>query len=316
MDSAARRVLFDGASPQSRLYPPGEREARLFRCDLARGISTHAPKRANFNPRSPWGERRTPRPLCSAGFSDFNPRSPWGERLFMMANHSLCFSISIHAPRGGSDWIIAGSFINIFNFNPRSPWGERRRQKAWKSRKERISIHAPRGGSDVILSSISLIDLLFQSTLPVGGATSDVPAALAGFIRFQSTLPVGGATPTEAERANRPFVFQSTLPVGGATRRQDAVEGSVQVFQSTLPVGGATARILACLFLDWYFNPRSPWGERRRPPPGLLAGKDFNPRSPWGERLCSLSSPNTHWLFQSTLPVGGATSQATQSADR
>ena len=33
----------------------------------------------NFNPRSPWGERRQDRSHNSAG-KHFNPRSPWGER--------------------------------------------------------------------------------------------------------------------------------------------------------------------------------------------------------------------------------------------
>ena len=83
-----------------------------------------------------------------------------------------------------------------------------------------------------------------------------------------------------------------------------------------------------------YFNPRSPWGERRRAPQlpeGLC--RDFNPRSPWGERqghqnrgsrpgIISIHAPRggsdgitgisfiQHLKFQSTLPVGGATPQS------
>ena len=34
---------------------------------------------SNFNPRSPWGERRE-RINCNYWHSNFNPRSPWGER--------------------------------------------------------------------------------------------------------------------------------------------------------------------------------------------------------------------------------------------
>ena len=34
---------------------------------------------------------------------------------------------------------------------------------------------------------------------------------------------------------------------------------------------------------------------------------NFNPRSPWGERLLSILKPVFVSLFQSTLPVGGAT---------
>ena len=106
---------------------------------LKEGISIHALREesdffspycqnlcTNFNPRSPWGERRyvTSRELCSCKISihalreesdhwqqckaswritDFNPRSPWGERL-------AC--------------LVATSVFGT-NFNPRSPWGER-----------------------------------------------------------------------------------------------------------------------------------------------------------------------------------------------
>ena len=60
----------------------------------------------------------------------------------------IFFMISIHAPRGGSD------------------------PAHWRMRSTgQISIHAPRGGSD----AENLIDrarrVIFQSTLPVGGAT-------------------------------------------------------------------------------------------------------------------------------------------------
>ena len=82
-----------------------------------------------------------------------------------------------------------------------------------------------------------------------------------------------------------------------------------------------------------YFNPRSPWGERRH---GIgqshRSYSYFNPRSPWGERLAvrpvsvhsvgiSIHAPRggsdqkkvdailEEERFQSTLPVGGATRQ-------
>ena len=57
------------------------------------------------------------------------------------------------------------------------------------------------------------------------------------------------------------------------------------------------------------FNPRSPWGERRYVPQEiLLRGNHFNPRSPWGERpIGDCAMQLDFCLFQSTLPVGGAT---------
>ena len=56
------------------------------------------------------------------------------------------------------------------------------------------------------------------------------------------------------------------------------------------------------------FNPRSPWGER----PDFsritkIVTDDFNPRSPWGERRQAVGYVTKYVGFQSTLPVGGAT---------
>ena len=125
--------------------------------------------RLHFNPRSPRGERPYHRKLYYEALY-FNPRSPWGERQvyvdfaerqkeFQSTLHVggatleallTCIreQISIHAPRGGSDWDMGllewhlfisihaprgGSdfashfyFSNGTDFNPRSPWGERR----------------------------------------------------------------------------------------------------------------------------------------------------------------------------------------------
>ncbi len=146
------------------------------------------------------------------------------------------------------------------DFNPRSPWGERP-PTCYRGRRRKT----------------------FQSTLPVGGATS------------RACL-----RPDLAE-------FQSTLPVGGATRWTITIF-RVSLFQSTLPVGGATAAPTPKTIHRQNFNPRSPWGER--PARWQLPGPDspisihaprggsdgwrssclplpgyFNPRSPWGERL-------------------------------
>ena len=56
---------------------------------------------------------------------------------------------------------------------------------------------------------------IFQSTLPVRGATSGAFAVVIVLV-FQSTLPVRGATakPGTDQRTSQ---FQSTLPVRGAT---------------------------------------------------------------------------------------------------
>ena len=150
---------------------------------MLKGISIHAPLTGSdlgfdmygfcfcdFNPRSPYGERRLLERECSLLFH-FNPRSPYGERLSRLCASRVSKHISIHAPLTGSD--ASASIFDLcfdsfqstlplrgatcrgrrnytfpWNFNPRSPYGERLR-----------------------LSYLTSKDLLFQSTLPLRGAT-------------------------------------------------------------------------------------------------------------------------------------------------
>ena len=195
---------------------------------------------------------------------------------------------------------------NRGNFNPRSPCGERRLGlKALRSR------------------------FIFQSTLPVGGATSPYRASYLSHGLFQSTLPVGGATgrrdedsriqkiSIHAPRGGSDFMchsnkssrrgFQSTLPVGGATESPKR-RSYKMLFQSTLPVGGATlmARTTGTRWI--IFQSTLPvGGATSASTSGRPRQPDFNPRSPWGERQVCPPSRYLGELFQSTLPVGGAT---------
>ena len=56
---------------------------------------------------------------------------------------------------------------------------------------------------------------------------------------FQSTLPVKGATGAKVSFHHMQYEFQSTLPVKGATNAKKEYD-KLQAFQSTLPVKGAT----------------------------------------------------------------------------
>ena len=137
------------------------------------GITKANTRFASFNPRSPWGERRR-RALMTLNRDCFNPRSPWGERHEHKQNRCrdyefqstlpvggatsfgrsfcCCGQVSIHAPRGGSDNRSVAFHSTPTDFNPRSPWGERR-----------------------LGASFLALSLIFQSTLPVGGATIFFP---------------------------------------------------------------------------------------------------------------------------------------------
>ena len=104
-----------------------------------------------------------------SGGSGFNPRSPWGERLAPPLS-----------PTGIS-----------YRFNPRSPWGERLSIPISEEKSNTISIHAPRGGSDDKAGLPILSDKLFQSTLPVGGATGLVRRGRRGYVYFNPRSPWG-----------------------------------------------------------------------------------------------------------------------------
>ena len=131
----ARRSMgyIEDFNPRS---PRGERRHSRGQCISARGFQSTLPawgattdsflcpwSLSDFNPRSPRGERQ--RDVTSYAYdSDFNPRSPRGERP-LSSFISFRMSISIHAPRVGSD-----------------------HSKICATCNTKISIHAPRVGSD------------------------------------------------------------------------------------------------------------------------------------------------------------------------
>ena len=170
-------------------------------------ISIHAPRvgsdrcildiiylaSTHFYPRSPRGERLGTRKPYHVR-RNFYPRSPRGERPNKCKIDQQCCSISIHAPRVGSDcWYIAG-FSAYRNFYPRSPRGERLNEDRYGQQFWRISIHAPRVGSDLFEYIQAGTGIIFLSTLPAWGATCGCCARCHCWGLFLSTLPAWGAT--------------------------------------------------------------------------------------------------------------------------
>ena len=173
-----------------------------------------------------------------------------------------------------------------------------------RSTKRRISIHAPRTGSDEIFVENQ-----------------------AGIKHFNPRSP-HGERPSRTHFCPLVVQFQSTLPARGATRRQSAVScfKSISIHAPRTGSDGITPPFGQAPFISihaprtgsdnrtsfgdspiWYFNPRSPHGERpaasndchadkeisiHAPRTGSdvrrCAGKPdfshFNPRSPHGER--------------------------------
>jgi hypothetical protein len=167
-----------------------------------------------FNPRSPRRERPTTSiTLTETEMICFNPRSPRRERdvrgtlmrclvsiTLPVGSELSSVDVSIHAPRGGSDFAI--------------PQGD-----AFCSRSE-VSIHAPREGSDHFMCphDYKSVTFSFQSTLPAKGATRSSIGVYHGFMRcFNPRSPWKGATKSITLTQTEMKSFQSTLPAKGAT---------------------------------------------------------------------------------------------------
>ena len=147
------------------------------------------------------------------------------------------------------------------NFNPRSPCGERLVPHLVGLDGQLISIHAPHAGSD------QLFNILLEHL--------DV---------FQSTLPMRGAT-AFLEIWRKPFLISIHAPHAGSDSNTLLFGGSYDRISIHAPHAGsdATYRGSPCSHLD--FNPRSPCGERRCSGWRLQwLARHFNPRSPCGER--------------------------------
>ena len=104
----------------------------------------------------------------------------------------------------------------------------------------KISIHAPRVGSDYPAK-----DDNFRAAV------------------FQSTLPVWGATVVLHHRAGQHRGISIHAPRVGSDLLLNLVLQYMERFQSTLPVWGATAEGGPGVAGGSDFNPRSPCGERQ-----------------------------------------------------
>ena len=82
-----------------------------------------------------------------------------------------------------------------------------------------------------------------------------------------------------------------------------------QRFQSTLPVWGATAFMIPDSSRKGKISIHAPrvGSDGQRVQATGSHNRDFNPRSPCGERLCNIADFCHLLIFQSTLPVWGAT---------
>ena len=171
-----------------------------------------------------------------------------------------------------------------------------------------ISIHAPRAGSDSMCRVLPSVSMKFQSTLPVRGATRVQPPHDGRGHAISIHAPRAGSDPLQRLNRQGTRTFQSTLPVRGATVQLRTPTLHLPRISIHAPRAGSDTRWFCRSRSGAHFNPRSPCGERRLQPERAHRHQGhFNPRSPCGERQGFASHSISFSIFQSTLPVRGAT---------
>ena len=144
--------------------------------------------------------------------------------------------------------------------------------------------------------------MIFQSTLPLRGATAVAPfASIKGRISIHA--PLTGSDKFLRKGQNRERI-SIHAPLTGSDLSRTVFWRQYQRISIHAPLTGSDAMFLALYFLAPNFNPRSPYGER----PGCLrqarTGKDFNPRSPYGERQYSSPRQTPRGDFNPRSPYG------------
>ena len=187
------------------------------------------------------------------------------------------------------------------HFNPRSPQGERHLNLV-----------------------LLLLHLLFQSTLPAGGATRRL-APSAVFLHFNPRSPQGerhiysgpyavwrNFNPRSPQGERRQFIiphadnggFQSTLPAGGATFLLFCSLPPLVISIHAPRRGSDLPRILISFVLSRFQSTLPAGGATLLG--GILANKQqhFNPRSPQGERQARIRRDHAEVHFNPRSPQG------------
>ena len=146
--------------------------------------------------------------------------------------------ISIHAPHAGSDKPAGHCPSSRRDFNPRSPCGERLPHKTTLFIFNRNFNPRSPCGERPRKIYLHVTKRIFQSTLPMRGATAH-GKTISAFAEISIHAPHAGSDAKSATRAAQRFDFNPRSPCG---ERRSTSGGStvVTLFQSTLPMRGAT----------------------------------------------------------------------------
>ena len=149
----------------------------------------------------------------------------------------------------------------------------------------------------------------FQSTLPVWGAT-DVVERNQAYYTISIHAPRVGSDGERHRRCRFCRHFNPRSPCGERPHLHQSTQQSCQISIHAPRVGSDFRPELVWVYGN-DFNPRSPCGERQALPHLPSLAINFNPRSPCGERHFAFTYTAHYSIFQSTLPVWGATYQGT-----
>ena len=201
------------------------------------GSSQSSPER-NFNPHSPCGERPSGEWITWASSHYFNPHSPCGERRGL-AEMLEVLDISIHTPLAGSDvdmldindihvisihTPLAGSDVDMLDINDIHV----------------ISIHTPLAGSDRKTLKTSANSWNFNPHSPCGERPATVTLFFPDTL-FQSTLPLRGATRASHIRfLHLPISIHT--PLAGSDQTPKAKRHDHQDFNPHSPCGERPGR--------------------------------------------------------------------------
>ena len=221
------------------------------------------------------------------------------------------------------------------NFNPRAPYGARRHKILDKIQDSPISIHAPHTGRDPTTTKAIPRVSGFQSTRPIRGATLllvvwpgrqdfNPRAPYGARLAAKTRHPAWDCISIHAPHTGRDrFVPVACKHAGEISihaphtgRDENTLpENPTQSISIHAPHTGRDPCETSFASIPANFNPRAPYGARRRPTVRTPRSSYFNPRAPYGARrpLPSLSKWTAR--FQSTRPIRGATFRKIEMID-
>ena len=183
------------------------------------GILAQRCGRRDFNPRSPRGERRTPRKSCRTppAISIHAPLAGSDGQSRVIVPETMIFQSTL--PSRGATAASAPDHEPIQDFNPRSPRGERRPVSRISVDSGQFQSTLPSRGATPLFQ-LDIAPDQFQSTLPSRGATSE-PGAMRSGPKISIHAPLAGSDVDDID--NHPFRLISIhAPLAGSDSNSDS----------------------------------------------------------------------------------------------